>query len=62
MARGYFGEIETWKIVYLPKNFHGGMRGVALIEADSRHQAIHTFSEQYAGEYVTVESCSRLLG
>ena len=59
-----YGERETWKIVYLPpvSQMNNGYRGVALVEADSRQQAMNQFMNNYAGEYTTIESCSRLLG
>jgi hypothetical protein len=59
---GYYGKDETWKIVYFPKVLDAGMRGVALVEADCRQQAMYTFQQQYAGQYHTVESCTKLLG
>jgi hypothetical protein len=57
-----YGQKETWKVVYLPNTMSGGMRGVALVEAEDRQQAMHTFMQQYAGQYFTVEECKRLLG
>ena len=59
---GYYGPKETWKIVYIPKVQNNGMRGVALIEADCRQQAMYTFSQQYAGQYTVIEDCKKLLG
>ena len=58
----YYGKSYTWKIVYTPKVMDGGIRGVALIEAETRADAMHSFSHQYAGEYFTVESCTKLNG
>lgn len=58
----YYGNRETWKVVYVPTIMNGGMRGVALVEAENRQQAMYTFSQQYAGQYHTVESCQKLLG
>lgn len=58
----YYGPNETWKIVYYPLVLNGGMRGVALVEADSHQQAMYTFQKQYAGQYHTIESCTKLLG
>lgn len=55
-------KLETWKIVYYPKVLNAGMRGVALIEAATQHQAMYTFSQQYKGEYSTIESCRKLIG
>jgi hypothetical protein len=54
--------METWKIVYYPKELNGGMMGVALVEADCHQQAMRTFSQQYAGQYSTIQSCKKLLG
>jgi hypothetical protein len=53
---------ETWKIVYIPNEMNNGRRGVALVEADCRQQAMHNFQVEYRGEFRTVESCERLLG
>lgn len=58
----FYGTTETWKIVYIPKVMNGGIRGVALIEAHDRHHAMYAFSQQYAGQYITVESCNKLFG
>ncbi len=58
----YYGPLETWKIVYVPKVMNGGMVGVALVEADCRQQAMYTFAQQYAGQYATVSECKKLLG
>jgi hypothetical protein len=58
----FYGPTETWKVVYFPKVMNGGMRGVALIEASTRSQAMFTFQQQYAGQYSTVESCRKLYG
>ena len=44
----YYGPWETWKIVYIPPNSTGGIRGVALVEADCKQQAMYTFMKQYA--------------
>jgi hypothetical protein len=52
--------MKTWKIVYYPKVLNGGTRGVAIVAADTRHWAMHTFMEQYAGEYSTIDSCTQL--
>lgn len=61
MAFGYYRPPETWKIVYYPKVLNGGIRGVAFVEADCRHMAMHTFQQQYAGQYTTVISCEKLM-
>ena len=52
----------TWKIVYVPPQLNGGIRGVALVEAISRQDAMFTFQQQYAGQYHTIETCEKLLG
>ena len=57
-----YGPKETWKVVYYPKELNGGRRGVALVEAENRHQAMYYFSQQYVGEYSAVEKCEKLLG
>lgn len=61
MSSGY-GPKETWKVVYVlpPEQQSGGRRGVALVEAENRQQAMWTFSQEYAGQYFGVESCTKL--
>jgi hypothetical protein len=54
--------METWKIVYYPKVMDAGKRGVAIVEAWTRQEAMYTFSKDYAGEYSTIASCTKLLG
>ena len=56
----FYGVWETWKIVYNPKEQNGGMKGVAFVEAGDRQHAIYTFSQQYAGQYFTIESCTKV--
>lgn len=56
----FYHSKETWKITYVPKTMGGGRRGVALVEATDRHDAMYTFSQEYAGEYTTVETCTKL--
>lgn len=60
----YYGKTETWKIVYhLPPHLqNNGNRGVALIEAYDHQHAMNQFMTQYAGQYFTIESCTKLLG
>ena len=41
----FYGKWETWKIVYIPKEMNGGVRGVALVEAGDKHHAMQTFRE-----------------
>jgi hypothetical protein len=60
MSYGYYGPMETWKIVYFPKVMNGGMRGVAFVEAGDRGHAMQTFREQYSGQYSTIDSCEKL--
>ena len=57
----FYGKWETWKIVYVPKVMNGGIRGVAFVEAGDHQHAMYTFSQQYAGQYFTVESCTKLI-
>ena len=59
-----FGKYETWKIVYyLPPHLqNNGARGVALIEAVDHQHAMSQFQQQYAGQYFTIDSCTKLLG
>ena len=59
---GFYGKWETWKIVYTPKVMNGGMKGVALVEAGDRAHAISVLQKQYAGQFFTIESCTKLLG
>lgn len=58
----YYGPLETWKVVYYSRDGAAGQVGVALVEADCRQQAMHTFMEQYSGQYTTIQSCDKLLG
>ena len=60
MFMSYYGPLETWKITYYPKVLNAGMRGVAFVEADCRQMAMHTFQQQYAGQYSAVEKCEKL--
>jgi hypothetical protein len=62
MSGCYYGPLETWKVVYIPKVMNGGARGVALVEADCHQQAMRTFMTEYAGQYTTIETCKKLLG
>ena len=52
----------TWKVVYFPKILNAGQRGVALVEATNRSDALYYFQTNYAGQYHTVESCEKLFG
>lgn len=58
----FYGKWETWKIVYIPNEMNGGRRGVALVEAGDRSHATYVFRQQYAGQFATIESCTKLLG
>lgn len=51
---------KLWKITYVPKELNGGIRGVALVEADTKHWAMYTFQQQYAGQYHTIDHCEEL--
>jgi hypothetical protein len=57
-----YGQKETWKITYYPKELQGGMLGVALVEAIDHSDAMYTFQNQYAGQYHTIRTCEKLLG
>jgi hypothetical protein len=54
--------METWKIVYVPREMNNGARGVALVEATSHQHAMNQFQREYAGEFFTIQSCEKLLG
>jgi hypothetical protein len=56
----FYGKWETYKIVYYPKELRGGVMGVAFVEAGDRHHAMYSFSQQYAGQYSTVQSCTKV--
>ncbi len=56
----FYGKFETWKIVYSPKVYNGGMKCVALVEAGDHPYAMQIFREQYSGQYTAVESCEKL--
>ena len=51
---------KTWKITYILKVMNGGIRGLAIVEADTRQWAIYTFQQMYAGQYHTIETCTQL--
>lgn len=57
---GNLGLTKTWKVTYYPKELNGGIRGVAFVEADTRHWAMHTFQQLYAGQYFTICKCEEL--
>lgn len=54
----------TWKIVYIPTpdKMNNGYRGVALVEAATRADAMFYFQEHYRGQYHTVDTCEKLFG
>ena len=56
----FYGVWETWKVVYLPVNHTGGIRGVAFVEAGDQGHAMQVFREQNQGKYITVESIKKL--
>ena len=45
----------TWKVVYMPVNSVGGVRGVAFVEAYTQSEASFAFKQQYAGQFHTIE-------
>ena len=51
---------ETWKIVYYPKILSNGVMGVALVEAVNRAEAMVAFQRQYAGQFHTVDTCTKI--
>ena len=57
---GNLGPTKTWKITYYPKELNGGVMGVAFVEADTKHWAMYTFQQLYAGQYGTVYKCEEL--
>lgn len=57
---GNLGPTKTWKITYYPKILNGGIRGVALVEADTKHWAMYTFQQLYARQYHTIDKCEEL--
>ena len=57
-----YGPMQTWKIVYTPKILDNGRRGVALVEADCRSEAMFMFQKEYRGEYSFIDSCRKLNG
>lgn len=59
-----YGMTSTWKVVYIlpPAQQNNGRVGVALIEGVTRQDAMYSFSQQYAGQYATIDSCEKLLG
>lgn len=57
---GNLGPTKTWKVTYYPKILNSGIKGVAFVEADTKHWAMHTFQQLYAGQFSTVEKCEEL--
>lgn len=59
-----WGTNYTWKVVYLPVHHAPCLRlpQVALVEACTEHEAMSNFQQQYAGQYITIQSCKKLLG
>ena len=62
MSMCYYGPLETWKVVYYPNETAQIGMGVALVEADSQVSAMQAFREQYAGQFHTIKSCTKLCG
>lgn len=50
----------TWKVIYTPMNFTGGMRGVAFVEAATQAEASWAFKQQYAGQFFTIWKIEKL--
>ena len=57
---GNLGPLKTWKVTYYPSTPNNGVMGVAFVEADTRHWAMHTFQQLYAGQYFTICKCEEL--
>ena len=57
---GNLGATKTWKVTYYPSTPNNGVMGVAFVEADTRHWAMHTFQQLYAGQYFTICKCEEL--
>ena len=57
---GNLGSTKTWKVTYYPKVLNGGVMGIALVEADTKHWAMHTFQQLHAGQFSTIEKCEPL--
>ena len=57
---GNLGSTKTWKVTYYPSTPNNGVMGVAFVEADTRHWAMHTFQQLYAGQYFTICKCEEL--
>ena len=57
----YYGPMETWKIVYYPKDSSKTTMGVAFVEADCPQSAMQAFREQYEGQYRTIQKFEKLL-
>ena len=51
---------KTWKVVYYPKILTNGQKGVALVEAVNRTEAMVAFQRQYEGQFHTVDTCEPL--
>ena len=61
MSFAYYGPLETWKVVYYPKDSNIITMGVAFVEADCHQTAMQAFREQYAGQYRTIYKCEKLM-
>lgn len=57
---GNLGSLKTWKVTYYPKTPNNGVMGVAFVKADTRHWAMYTFQQLYAGQYTTIYTCEEL--
>ena len=57
---GNLGPTKTWKVTYYPKTLNGGVMCVALVEADTKHWAMHTFQQLYDRQYHTIDKCEEL--
>ena len=60
MSFAYYGSLETWKVVYYPKDSSIITMGVAFVEAATKSEASFAFRQQYGDLYHTVESITKL--
>ena len=55
--------MDTYKVVYYLKEWNTSQnKGVALVEANNRADAMYYFQSNYEGQYSTIYSCEKLLG
>ena len=52
---------EFWMVVYQLVECKTNKKGIAFVEARSRNMAIRAFTEQYKGQFSSVECCKKLI-